>query len=146
MGGLIVNGNLSDPFLTVDDGMCFVCGDRNERGLHLKFNVSPQKRRIETSLTLPAEFQGWKGIVHGGIITTILDELMAKLVQAMGMKAVTAALEVRFKNIARISEEIKAIGEVTRIEKRLIYAQAQALRGDGTVIAEAFGKLLKAKS
>jgi uncharacterized protein (TIGR00369 family) len=127
----------------VDDGMCFVCGDRNSKGLHLKFTVFPQKRRIETSLTLSPEFQGWKGIVHGGIITTILDELMAKLAQELGIKAVTAALEVRFKNVARVFEEIRAIGEVTRIEKRLIYAQAQALRGDGTVIAEAFGKLLK---
>lgn len=135
--------NLSVPFLMVDDGMCFVCGERNPKGLQLKFTVFPQKRRIETSLTLSPEFQGWKGIVHGGIITTILDELMAKLAQELGIKAVTAALEVRFKNVARVFEEIRAIGEVTRIEKRLIYAQAQALRGDGTVIAEAFGKLLK---
>jgi len=138
-----VDENLSVPFLMVDDGMCFVCGERNPKGLQLKFTVFPQKRRIETSLTLSPEFQGWKGIVHGGIITTILDELMAKLAQELGIKAVTAALEVRFKNVARVFEEIRAIGEVTRIEKRLIYAQAQALRGDGTVIAEAFGKLLK---
>jgi uncharacterized protein (TIGR00369 family) len=143
MGGLVVDENLSVPFLMVDDGMCFVCGERNPKGLQLKFTVFPQKRRIETSLTLSPEFQGWKGIVHGGIITTILDELMAKLAQELGIKAVTAALEVRFKNVARVFEEIRAIGEVTRIEKRLIYAQAQALRGDGTVIAEAFGKLLK---
>jgi len=139
-----VDEDFSEPFVMVDDGMCFACGDRNPRGLNLKFTVFPQKRRIETTLTLSPEFQGWRGVVHGGIITTILDELMAKIAQELGIKAVTASLEVRFKNIARISEEIRAIGEVTRIEKRLIYAQAQAFRNDGTVIAEAFGKLLKA--
>jgi uncharacterized protein (TIGR00369 family) len=139
-----VDEQFSKPFLMVDDGMCFACGDRNPRGLNLKFNVFPQKRRIETTLVLSPEFQGWKGIVHGGIITTILDELMGKITQELGIKAVTAALEVRFKNVARVSEEIKAVGEVTRIEKRLIYAQSQAFRSDGTLIAEAFGKLLKA--
>jgi uncharacterized protein (TIGR00369 family) len=139
-----VDEKLSDPSLMVDDGMCFACGERNTKGLNLKFTVFPQKRRIETSVTLSSEFQGWKGIVHGGIITTILDELMAKIIWELGMRAVTAALEVRFKNTARISEEIRAMGEVMRIEKRLIFAQAQALKGDGTIIAEAFGKFLKA--
>jgi uncharacterized protein (TIGR00369 family) len=139
-----VEEDFSGPFLMVDDDMCFACGDRNPRGLNLQFSVFPQKRRIETRCTLSPEFQGWKGIIHGGIISTILDELMAKITQELGIKAVTASLEVRFKNFARVSEEIRAVGEVTRIEKRLIYAQAQAFRSDGTVIAEAFGKLLKA--
>ena len=136
--------NFLGPFLMVDDGMCFACGEKNTRGLNLKFSVFPQKRRIETTLTLSTEFQGWKGIVHGGIVTTILDELMGKITQELGIRAVTASLEVRFKNVARISEEIRAVGEVTRIEKKLIYAQAQAFRSDGTIIAEAFGKLYKA--
>jgi uncharacterized protein (TIGR00369 family) len=139
-----VDENLSETFSMVDDGMCFACGEKNSRGLHLKFTVFPQKRRIETTFTLSPEFQGWKGIVHGGIIATILDEVMAKVTCELGIKVVTASLEVRFKNAARVSEELRAIGEVTRIEKRLIFTQAQAMKRDGTVVAEAFGKFLKA--
>lgn len=140
---MILGNDSSEPFLIVDDGMCFACGVKNPKGLNLRFTVYPQKRRIETRLIPSSEFQGWKGIVHGGIIATILDELMAKIAHEMGFKAVTATLEIRFRNFALVSEELFAFGEILRIEKRIIYAQAQALKTDGTIIAEASAKLLK---
>ena len=54
---------------------CFACGELNEHGLHLDLHVDGD--RCWTELALPDRFQGWDGIAHGGIVCTILDEVMA---------------------------------------------------------------------
>ena len=54
---------------------CFACGTLNIHGLHLELHV--EDGRCWTELTLPERFEGWEGIAHGGIVCTILDEVMA---------------------------------------------------------------------
>ena len=59
-----------------DDHLCFACGERNPDGLRLRIEYpSPGRCRIE--FVPPKKFQGWQGILHGGIIATILDEAFA---------------------------------------------------------------------
>jgi len=116
-------------------GHCFVCGENNPNGLHLNFEINEEKQTLKTTFVASSTFQGWDGIVHGGIISTLLDEAMAKLVYELGYEAVTASLEVRFKNPAPILEPLLVFGEITEVSKRLIRAKARVAKEDGTVLA-----------
>ncbi|MEE9124550.1 MAG: PaaI family thioesterase, partial [candidate division NC10 bacterium] len=83
----------------VDDQMCFVCGKRNPNGLQLDFELVGDTE-VRTSFLPTKQFQGFRDIVHGGIITTILDEVTVNGVWLPGIKAVTGKLEVRLKQAA----------------------------------------------
>ena len=98
---------------------------------------------MEATFLPSPKYQGWKGIVHGGIIATLLDETMAKVAQALNIKVMTAALDIRFKNPAKISEPIITRAEVTGKAKNILYIKATALAPDGTVVAIAQGKLMR---
>ena len=125
-----------------DNDMCFACGKENTNGLHLDFCFSEQEKRIETTF-LPSDiYQGWKGVLHGGIIATLVDESMAKLAQRLGYPALTASLDIRFKNLAKTSDPLHVSAEIVKHNKKLLYARALATRSDGSVIAQAEAKLM----
>lgn len=124
-----------------DDKYCFVCGELNPEGLHVDFYLKDDKA-IGEFLPLK-KHQGYKDIVHGGIISTLLDEAMVKIAILKGIICVTAEITVRFKSPLKINEKIIIEASIDKIEKRLIYASAIAKKEDGLIIAEAHGKLIK---
>lgn len=124
-------------------GNCFVCGENNPNGLRLSFKIDPERKTLKTTFVAGPTFQGWDGIVHGGIISTLLDEAMAKLVYELGYEAVTASLEVKFKRPAPILEPLHVYGEVTEVNKRLIRAKAHVAKEDGTILATGVSTFLK---
>ena len=109
-------------------GNCFVCGKNNTGGLQLSFDLDKERQTLQTTFTAGPTFQGWDGIIHGGIISTLLDEVMAKLVYELGYQAVTVTLEVRFKNPAPILEPLHVYGEMTEVSKRLIKAKGRGVK------------------
>ena len=117
------------------DGHCFVCGAKNPNGLKLSFEIDREKQALKTTYVASPTFQGWDGIVHGGMISTLLDEAMAKLVYELGFQAVTASLEIRFKKPAPILEPLCVYGNISEVNKRLIRAKAHVAKEDGTVLA-----------
>jgi len=117
------------------DGNCFVCGKNNPNGLQLSFEIDKEKQTLKSTFIASPTFQGWDGLVHGGIISTLLDEAMAKLVYELGYEAVTASLEVRFKKPVPILEPLSIHGEITEVNKRLIKAKARVAKKDGTILA-----------
>jgi len=125
-----------------DNGMCFACGKKNEKGLHLEFSFHEQEKSVETTFCPQDMHQGWQGVVHGGIISTLMDEAMAKLAQLLGLHALTASLDVRFKEVARTGEPLHVRAELAKLTKKLIYAKAFARRADGSIVAEAQAKLI----
>lgn len=127
-------------------GKCFVCGENNPNGLHLQFDIDKEKKTLKTRYIPSPTYQGYDGIVHGGIISTLLDEAMAKLSYELGHNTVTALLEVRFKNPASILEPINVCGEIQEVGKRLVRAKARITKEDGTVIAEGRSTLIKQKT
>ena len=127
-------------------GNCFVCGEKNPNGLHLSFEIDKEKKTLKTTFIASPTYQGWDGIVHGGIISTLLDEAMAKLVYELGYQAVTASLEVKFKKPAPILEPLSVFGEITEVNKRLIKAKSWITKDNGIVLAEARSILLKTKT
>ena len=124
-------------------GNCFVCGERNPDGLRLRFEIDKEKRTLKTTFTANPVFQGYEGFVHGGIISTLLDEAMAKLVYELGYQAVTASLQVRFKRPAPILEPLFVCGEITEVNRKLVRAKSSIMRKDGTLLAEGTSSLVR---
>jgi len=124
-------------------GNCFVCGENNPNGLRLSFEIDKQRQTLKTTFKASPTFQGWDGIVHGGIISTLLDEAMAKLVYELGYQAVTASLEIKFKQPAPILEPLTVYGEITEVSRRLVRAKAHVAKGDGTILATGNSTFLK---
>jgi len=126
----------------VDDQMCFVCGKRNPAGLQLDFELVGQTE-VRTSFVPTKQFQGFQDIVHGGIITTILDEVMVNGCWLRGMRAMTGKLEVRLKRPARVGERLHFAGRILREAGKTVETEAQATTAEGVIVAEARGLLVK---
>lgn len=124
-------------------GYCWICGEKNPGGLQLKFDLNKNKRTIQTSFIPTETYQGYDGIVHGGILSALLDEAMAKLAFELGYNAVTAMLNVRFKNPAKVKDKLMVRGEIIESNRRLVLAKATIHREDGILIAEGDSKLVR---
>jgi uncharacterized protein (TIGR00369 family) len=120
---------------------CFACGTDNPHGLQLKFHVDSDGTAT-ASLSLGSQWEGPRGIIHGGIASTLLDEAMAKAVAATGRKAMTAELRVRFHESATTGERLQLRGWVVWQEKRLIETEATLVATDGRERAHAWGKFV----
>ncbi len=95
---------------------CFACGELNEHGLQLQLHTDPE--RSWTELTLEPRFQGWDAVAHGGIVCTLLDEVMAWAVIGRGTWGVTARLGVAFRRPIRTGSAIRAEGWVVEEGRR----------------------------
>ncbi len=124
-------------------GYCWICGEKNPRGLQLKFSLDKSAKSIQTSFIPTETYQGYDGIVHGGILSALLDEAMAKLAFELGYNAVTAMLNVRFKNPAKVGERLAVRGEITGINRKLVVAKATIHGEEGRLIAEGDSKLVR---
>jgi uncharacterized protein (TIGR00369 family) len=125
-----------------DNQRCFVCGRENPAGLGVDFEINRERRSISANFTPSDNYEGYEGIVHGGILSAVLDEAMAKLTVSLGIPAVTAEIKVTFKAPAAPGEELFVSGKLTHETRRLIQAEAKIERGV-VLIAEATGKLLR---
>lgn len=128
----------------IGDQMCFGCGQENPIGLRLRFDFDGQ--RVSAEFTPRAEYQGYAGLLHGGIMSAALDEAMGRLVHNLRENAVTAELNVRLKKPVRIGETLTVVGELKGRSGRLLDLVARATFPDGTVAAEATAKFIKVKS
>ncbi|MBA2753721.1 MAG: PaaI family thioesterase [Chloroflexia bacterium] len=121
-----------------DDHGCFGCGALNPHGLHLRFRITPEG--IEAPFTPLVTHEGYTGMVHGGIVSTLLDEVMAWSLYRLDIWAVTAKMAVSFRRPVRVGEPCLAEGWLARDRGRLIETAARLVRvEDGTVLATATG-------
>ncbi len=126
-------------------GKCFVCGQENPGGLRLRFEIDKDRRTLRTTFVAREIFQGFDGVVHGGILSTLLDEAMAKLAYELGYGGITAHLEVRFKRPAPILTPLLVYGEIVDVKPRLIKAVASIATQEGTILATAKSTLMRPK-
>jgi acyl-coenzyme A thioesterase PaaI-like protein len=118
--------------------MCFVCGIDNPIGLHLKFYTDDEGRCIARFRPKP-EHQGFPGHLHGGIISTLLDETMGRVLTPRNIWAMTGRLEIRFGKPVPLDQELTIVGELTRSRTRAYEAKGEIRLPDGTVLVEAQG-------
>jgi uncharacterized protein (TIGR00369 family) len=136
----------SDPSLALDDVRiggrriiltphnCFACGTLNRHGLQLDLHAGGD--RCWAELTLSERFEGWEGIAHGGIVCTILDEVMAWALVDHDVWGVTARMSVEFRRPVMIGRPIRGEGRVVEVRRRLVKAEGVILDAtDGTVLA-----------
>jgi uncharacterized protein (TIGR00369 family) len=96
---------------------CFACGELNEIGLHLQLRLEPG--RCWTELEMPRRFEGWEGIIHGGILCTVMDEVMAWALVQEDCWGVTAKLSVDFRRPVTVGQRIRAEGWVADTRRRI---------------------------
>lgn len=121
---------------------CFACGELNDHGLHLDLHASAEG--CWTELALEPRFQGWESVAHGGIVTTLLDEVMAWSVIGRGTWGVTARIAVAFKKPVPLGEPIRAEGWVTEDRRRTFHTAGRVLDANGIVLAEGEGTFVSA--
>jgi acyl-coenzyme A thioesterase PaaI-like protein len=122
---------------------CFVCGDRNTRGLNIKFHFDGHQ--VVARVTAERAFEGYRNIYHGGIISTVLDEVMIKAILAEDIFAVTAEMTVKFKEPVQIGDDLTFTGRVIARKGRLFFTKGEVVGRDGLVYASATGKYIRAR-
>lgn len=125
---------------------CFVCGESNPAGLRLRFHTDGHVVRAE--FTPRPEHIGFRDVVHGGIVATILDEIMvwacAVQVRQFGY---CAEMSVRYQQPLRPEQAVVATGEmVANRRNRIFEAKAEIRSSDNSLMASATGKYLPLKA
>jgi uncharacterized protein (TIGR00369 family) len=115
---------------------CFACGELSEVGLHLTLELS--SGRCEAALVMAPQFMGWENLIHGGIVCTILDEVMAWSLIEQDSWGVTARLSVDFKRPVLVGQSIRASGWVVESRRRIQRTAGQIVDAEsGDVLATA---------
>jgi acyl-coenzyme A thioesterase PaaI-like protein len=122
--------------------MCFVCGIENSIGLKLKFYTDDEGRCI-AHFRPREEHQGFPGQLHGGVISTLLDETMGRVLTLQNVWAMTGRLEIKFARPVPLDQELTIIGELTRNRSRAYEARGEIRLPDGTALVEGSGLYLR---
>ena len=120
---------------------CFVCGQQNPRGLKARFLWDGEK--AVCNITLTENFTGCKGLLHGGILATLLDEVMIKALLAEGILAVTAEITFRLIKPAYSGDKLHFEGR-KKFEKGTVYfTEGMGINQNNEIIAEATARYVK---
>jgi acyl-coenzyme A thioesterase PaaI-like protein len=126
--------------------MCFVCGEKNDFGLHARFYETDTNELV--ALINPSEqHQGYPGRMHGGIAATILDETIARSIcngKEEQIWGVTLELKTRFRKPIPLGQELKIVARVTTEGTRSFEGTGEILLPNGEIAVSAEGKYLKA--
>lgn len=125
-----------------EDDKCFVCGAANPSGLKARFVIDQDKRRAVCSIRIPETYQGWKGLVHGGIIAALVDEAGVYACRASGTHFVTAELNVKYRAPVPVDQDILVTAEVVESRRR-IYSVVGKIELSGTVLVESTAKIFQ---
>ena len=108
-----------------DDQMCFCCGTMNPIGLKLEFAPTAEGR-LRTIWRPRKEHQGFKDIVHGGLVATVLDEVMIRMLHHGGISAVTGTLETKLMKPLRWGRDYRFEAWLLRDRGRAVLTEAEA--------------------
>ncbi len=124
--------------------MCFVCGVENPVGLHLHF-YQTEPGVIETTYTAPEHFQGYPGVLHGGIIATILDETSGRAFMGDPDNPrfmYTARLEIKYRKTVPTGQPLRIVGKAIKSKKHTAEGWAGIYDQEGNLLAEATSLLV----
>jgi acyl-coenzyme A thioesterase PaaI-like protein len=126
------------PLAVRDDHYCFGCGQLNPYGLRLHFYLNEDGDSVSAPWTPAREHEGFTGIAHGGIITTVLDEVMGWALYQKDIWAVTGRLSVSFRKPVEIGAPTIATARIVADHGRKLDLTAAVRReSDGVLLAEA---------
>ncbi len=120
---------------------CFLCGLQNPIGLKLAF-YEDQDNRCIVHFTPHEHLQGYPGVLHGGIICALLDETIGRTLVHDDLWAMTAELNVRFIKPVPLDQPLTVIGELVRLQSRLVRGRGELRLADDSVAATAEAKYI----
>ncbi len=120
---------------------CVVCGRRGPGGLGLEFRLRPDGR-VTAEFDCAADFQGYEGVLHGGVISALADGAMTNCLFAHGVAAVTAELNVRFRHPLTVGTPLTVTAWITRRSEPL-FLMAAELTQAGQIRIKATGKFVE---
>lgn len=125
------------------DDHCFGCGRLNLDGLRMRFE--PVDGVSMAEIELPERFQSWVGVVHGGIVSLMIDEAVGWAAWHSGHPGVTGRLEVRLRAPLRVRDSVRVTGRVDRVRRSLVHASAWIDRlPSGERVADGTATLMEA--
>jgi acyl-coenzyme A thioesterase PaaI-like protein len=121
---------------------CFGCGAQNATGLQLVFHRDGDE--IWAEYTPDERFQGFPGVLHGGVLATMLDETLSRAAVFAGQWMMTARLEIRYRRAAPLGRPLRVSAQPTRIRAKMVSARGAVVLADEpeVVLAEAEGVFL----
>lgn len=120
---------------------CLVCGRDNPHGIHLHLNVDDATGIVTSQFMAAAHHMGFEGIVHGGLLSTVLDEAMVWAATWSGKRfCVCGELNVRFRRSVQIGQAVTVEARITAVRSRLIETEGFLRDASGLVLAESTGK------
>jgi uncharacterized protein (TIGR00369 family) len=126
------------PFAHSAHNLCFGCGQANASGLRLEF-LRAENGAVVSFTEVPKAFEGHPGILHGGVIATLLDEAMSKAIRVLGTPSVTRKMEIEFLLPVPSGAPLRIEGSVVRSQGRRHWTEAVILDAEGTTLASAKG-------
>jgi uncharacterized protein (TIGR00369 family) len=137
--GELMEGSRSEPARQPNSSGCFVCGLHNPIGLKMVFQEDLETGQIRAELNIPDAYRSYPGVVHGGIVATILDETSGRalMLHTGDIQAffVTAKMEVRYRCAAPTNTPLTAVGWVVRAGETRARVQGELRLEDGSVVA-----------
>jgi uncharacterized protein (TIGR00369 family) len=120
---------------------CLVCGHDNPHGLHVHLHVDESSGIVSCDFTPAVHHIGFEGIIHGGLLSTVLDEAMVWAATWAGKRfCVAGEMNVRFRQSATSGQPLHVTAQVTSVRSRLIEAQGSIRDLSGKLLVEATGK------
>jgi uncharacterized protein (TIGR00369 family) len=126
--------------------MCFICGLQNPVGLHMSIYNDHDNNCIYSNITLPDQYQSYPGVVHGGIVATMLDEISGRATIIDGNDQnlmVTVKLAVKYRRPTPTNTPLKVIGRVVSQTETRAKVEGEIQLPDGTVTASCEGLLAR---
>jgi uncharacterized protein (TIGR00369 family) len=119
--------------------LCFACGPDNSEGMHLKFTHDKKRNVIVCRFRMEKRFTGPPGHLHGGIIATILDDAMGKVIRLRKVTAVTAQLTVDYLKPVPLNKPLRVESREIGVEGRRHINEAEILNSKREVLARGRG-------
>jgi acyl-coenzyme A thioesterase PaaI-like protein len=133
---------VSLPRVSIDTdihkNLCFGCGQNNPIGLKLSFTKDGNTLKAEC--TPDKLYQGWPGVLHGGIVACLLDEAMSNAAYFEGITCITATMQIRLRQVVQVEVPLVITASITKNRRKIIETKARVCLKDGTVVAESTAK------
>ena len=120
---------------------CLICGRLNPRSLNLSFQVK-EDGGVETEFSPSPELQGYQGVLHGGVIASLLDAAMTHCLFHNDIKAVTGDLHVRYVHPIPCEAPLHIHAEITTAYSPLYCLESEII-SDQVVMARAKVKFMR---
>src|ERR1700723_4609242 len=122
--------------------VCFGCGGANERGMKLTFEQDDVARKIIGRFRLGAEYQGAFGIIQGGVIAVVLDEVMGKVCRFRGVRAVTAEMNIEYLKPVWVDADLVVEGYEKEMSGRNLHLVGEIKDASGQMRARSRGRFV----